>query len=172
MHVPLHDVTKDSRKYILTIQTTQTHTNRDTHTHTYTHIGKPWHAQSTEVLKKLLAKVTRLMADALKALCNTTLIALATGYTHIHAHTYTQSHFLSPYLQCLVCLSPPLSVSVSLLYVCPLCSRGLTVKYSYSLIKPVKKTQTVIVLCERLSANWQTTQNYCFTDTYIMASAV
>lgn len=37
MHVPLHDVTKDSRKYILTTQTTQTHTNMDTHTHTHTH---------------------------------------------------------------------------------------------------------------------------------------
>lgn len=84
------------------------------------------------------------MVDALKALCNTTLIALATGYTHTHTHQHTQSHFLLPYLQCLVSLSPPLSVSASTTSVCMLCSRGL--KYSRSLIKPVKNTQAVIVL--------------------------
>lgn len=86
------------------------------------------------------------MVDVLKALCNTTLIALATGYTH--THTYRESHFLIPYLQCLVFLSPPLSVSVPPSSVCLLSSRGLTVKYSFLLIKPAKNTQTVIVLCE------------------------
>lgn len=52
---------------------------------THRHIRQSaWHAQSTEVFKKWLAEVARLMVDVLKALCNTTLIGLATG------HTYTQ----------------------------------------------------------------------------------
>lgn len=75
------------------------------------------------------------MVDALKALCNTTLIALATGYTR--TLSLTPSHFLLPYLQRLVSLSLPLYVCAAALSACLLCSRRLTGRYSFLLIKPV-----------------------------------
>ncbi len=127
--------------------TTHPHTHTHTYTHTHTHIKEEhWHAQSTEVFKKLLAEVARLMVDVLKALCNTTLIAPATGYTHTHTSIFS-------FLICNVwflCLLHFLSL---LLLHLSACSVAAGLKCSFLLIKPVKNTPTVIVLCEQLSEN-------------------